>query len=178
MTDKETFVLVLDLIALITVNIMMFKNKKALYESKNLWLYFLGVKSAIVLPAFFTGLQMYVFAFKYVAMMGHPMSYLIMYCYIGYLLIVGFILFMEENQVNLLRVMSVILLIYQCYMAFQLINNQDMVKIMMDSPMNPFRYGDPMGYFLCLLGPILSAAGLLTCLHYWKVNNKHDFTAS
>lgn len=176
MTDKETLVVVLDIISLLLVNMMMFKKKKALYESKALWVYHLGVKATIVLPAFFTGLQLYVFAFGYVAKVGCTMSYLVLYCYIGYLLLVGFILFMEEYQVNLLRFMSCFLLVYQCYMAYQLINNQAVIKILLDSPMNPFRYGDAMGTFLCLLGPILSFAGLLTCFHYWKVNNKRDFT--
>lgn len=176
MTDKETFVVVLDLLLLVVVNFLMYRQKKTLYESKSLWIYYLGVKSTVVLPAIFTGLQLYVFAFSYVETLRCPMFHLVMYCYIGYLIIVGFILFMEEYQVNLLRIMSVVLLAYQGYMAYQLIYNRSIVEIMMDSPMNPFRYGDTMGYFLCLLGPLLSVAGTATVWHYWRANNRVDFT--
>lgn len=176
MTNKELFVLIFNITTLVIVNIMMTQRKGTLYTSKSLWLYFAGVKATIVLPAILTALQMYVFAFAYVAKVGSAMHYLILYFYIGYLILGGFVLFMSENQVNLLRVMSVIIFLYQCCMAYQIINNQEVIKILMDRDMNLFRYGDTWGYFFALLGPILSFGGVLTSWHYWHSNAQEDFT--
>ncbi len=176
MTGKEIIVLAIDIFLLIVANIMMWKRKEALYESKNLWLYFAGVKLTIVLPAILTAMQMYVFAFGYVAKVGSAMHYLIMYCYIGYLLLGGFIIFMAENQVNLLRLMSVLMLAYQSYMSYQIFNNKAVMTIMGDSVYNLFSNGDTLGSFLACLGPLLSLGAVITCWHYWKKNSCRDFT--
>ena len=130
-----------------------------------------------MLSLVFTILQMFIFAYKYVGAIGNSMYHWVMYCYIGYFLIGGFIFFMEEMQVNLLRIMSTILFIYQVYMSYLLAVNRSVLEIMGTSPYNPFQYGSAMGYFLCYLGAIMSFGGLLTVWHYWKVNNRSSFTA-
>lgn len=175
MTKNEMIVLVLDIFLLVVVNVMMYKRKNALYESKNLWLYFSGVKLTVVLPAIFTALQMYVFAFGYVPKVGSSMHYLILYCYIGYLILGGFIVFMAENQVNLLRIMSVLMMLYQGYMTYQIFNNKEVMMIMGDSSFNVFSLG-ALGNFVACLGLILSFFGVITAWHYWSKNHGQDFT--
>lgn len=176
MTSQEMLVLGLDVIILVLVNFLMLRRKEALYRSKNLWIYFMAVKATVVLPAVLTALQMYVFVFGYVAKIGNPMYYLVMYSYIGYLLLCGFILFMAENQVNLLRIMSVILMLYQFYMAYQMIYNRAVFDVLLDSAYNLFRYGDLVGYGLALCGSCLSLLGTATAWNYWRGNAKQDFT--
>lgn len=176
MTERELMFLVLDVIILVVVNILMARKKEVLYASKNLWVYFLGVKSTLVIPAFFTGLQIYVFTLKYVGAVGCPMYHLVMYCYIGYLILCGFIAFMEENQVTLLKIMSILLFVFQCYMAYHLINNRDVIIVMLDHELNLFKDGEMLGMLYSFIGPALSFFGCLTARHYWKVNNKGNFT--
>lgn len=175
MTNLEKYTLIFNVISLVLVNFWIFKQKKSLYESKNLWIFFFFVKCAVLLPALYTIFQLYVFAFDFIGAIGNPMSHMIHFCYIGYIIIAGFILYMEENQVNLLRVMSVILFIYQIWMASCLISSRSDIAVLGNSVYNPFCYGESMGIFLCYLGPILSFLGLLTVWNYWRGNNKVDF---
>lgn len=176
MTEKETIILALNIVIFVIVNSLMYKRKGKLYDSKKSWIYFMGVQATIILPAFLTALQLYIFAYKFVEKLGNPMFHMVMYCYLGYLILIGFTIFMEENQVNLMRIVSVIMVVYQCLMAYQLINNKEILLVMLDNPANLFRFGDTMGYFLCMLGPILSVGGCVTAWHYWKENGKQNFT--
>ncbi len=175
MTNYETITVIFNLISVILVNFLIFKQKKSLYESKYLWIFFFFVKCSVMLPALLMIFQLYIFAFDFVGAIGDPMYHNVYFCYIGYIIIAGFTLFMEEHQVNLLRFMSVVLGAYQCLMARCLINSSAVIAVMGDNPMNPFRYGHEIGIFICCLGPILSFLGILTAWNYWRGNNKVDF---
>lgn len=175
MPNYEMWTIVLNIISLLLVNFWIFKQKESLYVSKSLWFFFFFVKCTILLPALYTIFQLYVFAFDFVGMIGDPMYHNVMFCYIGYIVFAGFTLYMEEHQVNLLRLMSVLLFGYQIWMASCLINSRDVIAVLMDHPLNPFFHGETMGIFLCCLGPILSFFGVLTVWHYWKGNDKVDF---
>ncbi len=176
MTTLEVWAVVIFVVCFLVSNIAMYLQKGALYESKHLWLYFGTVKATVIAPALYTIVQLYVFAFEFVGAVGNDMYHMVYYCYLGYLILAGFIFFMEEMQVNLLRIMSGLLLAYQCLMGYILIANQKTLMVLGDSPMNPFANGQTMGIFLCLLGPIMSLAAFATVWHYWRGNNKHDFT--
>ena len=174
MTNYEAVTVILDLISIVLVNLLIFKQKKSLYESKYLWIFFFFVKCSVMLPALFMIFQLYIFAFDFVGAIGDEMYHMVYFCYIGYIVIAGFTLFMEEHQVNLLRLMSVILCLYQAWMAKLLIGSRAVIAVMGDNPMNPFRYGENIGILICCLGPILSFLGVLTAWNYWRGNNKVD----
>lgn len=175
MASYELYTIIIDLIALILVNFLIFKQKKSLYESKYLWIFFFFVKCTVMLPALLMIFQLYVFAYDFVGAIGDPMYHNVMFCYLGYIIIAGFTLFMEEQQVNLLRLMSVVLFFYQCWMAKCLIGSSAVISVLQVHPLNPFQFGQTMGTFICCIGPILSFLGVLTAWHYWKGNNKVDF---
>lgn len=177
MTKLELTVFILNIGALLIGNILLFKVKRPVYEMKYSGLYFLLVKMTVLFPGLFTMLQLYVFSFDYIPYIGSAMHYLVMYQWIGYLIIFGFIALMEENQVKLLMVCSCISTIFQFYIGYQIINNQAVVKLLgPDNLYNMFAYGDAFGIILCLLGGLLSLLGLLTCFHYYHKNNHSDFT--
>lgn len=174
-TNYEQTTIILDLISVILVNLLIFRQKKSLYESKYLWIFFFFVKCSVLLPALLMIFQLYVFAFDFVGAVGDPMYHNVMYCYIGYIIVAGFILFMEEHQVNLLRLMSVILAAYQVWMAKCLIDSRSVIAILGESGLNPFYHGETTGILICCIGPILSILAILTVWNYWRGNNKVDF---
>jgi len=175
MTNYEMWTVILNIISIVLVNFLIFTQKKALYESKYLWIFFFFVKCAVMLPALLMIFQIYVFAFDFVGAIGDEMYHMVYFCYIGYIVIAGFALFMEEHQVNLLRLVSVVLFAYQAYMAKLLIDSRAVIAVLGDHPLNPFANGETLGIFICCLGPILSFFGVLTVWNYWRGNNKVDF---
>ncbi len=175
MTNSEIQAVILNIISLVLVNFFIAKEKKRLYESKWLWVFFFFVKCTILLPALLMILQLYVFTFEIMAFQQVEMFHFILYVYIGYMIIAGFLFFMEEQQVNLLRLYSVILFAYQIWMSSILIQHKEQISYVMVEGMNPFIYGDTMGTLICCLGPILSFFAVLTAWHYWKGNDKSDF---
>ena len=175
MPNYELYTIIIDVISLILVNLMIFRQKKILYESKHLWIFFFFVKSSVMLPALLMIFQLYVFAFDFVGAIGNDMYHMVYFCYIGYIILAGFILFMEEHQVNLLRKMSALLFLYQCYMAKLLIDNSEIISVLGEHLLNPFHLGQQMGTYICCIGPVLSFLGVLTVWNYWRGNNKVDF---
>ena len=175
MANYELVTVIFDIISLVLVNFLIFKQKKSLYESKYLWIFFFFVKCSIMLPALLMIFQLYVFAFDFVGAIGDEMYHMVCFCYLGYIIIAGFALFMEEQQVNLLRIISVVLFLYQCWMAKCLIGSRAVISVLQVHPLNPFQFGETMGIFICCLGPILSFLGVLTVWNYWRGNNKVDF---
>ena len=175
MPNYELITVILDIIAVVVVNGLIFMQKKTLYESKYLWIFFFFVKSAVLLPALLMIFQLYIFAFKFFGAVGNDMYHNVYFCYLGYIIIAGFILFMEEHQVNLLRLMSVALCFYQGYMSYILMTNGDMISSIGSHPLNMFYPNYNVGVFICWLGTILSVLGVLTVWNYWRGNNKVDF---
>lgn len=175
MTNYEWMTVIIDLISVVLVNFLIFNQKKSLYTSKLLWIFFFFVKCSVMLPALLMIFQLYVFAFDFVGAIGDQMYHMVYFCYLGYIIIAGFVLFMEEHQVNLLRIMSIILFAYQIWMAKLLIDSRAVIAVLGNHPLNPFAQGETFGIFLCCVGPILSFLGVLTVWNYWRGNDKVDF---
>lgn len=167
MTFYEIIMLVLSVISIVSLNICLKKGKVVMY-AKNEWIYMCLLKIAQLAPAMLTVLQIYCFTFDYVNYLRSDMYHMVMFYYIGYLLLMGFLVFMED--LRLILGSGVLLLIYQCYIAYILISHEELISLMMDNVYNLFRYGTGVGIFLSILGPILSLLGILSIVHYEKAS--------
>lgn len=163
MTFYEIIMLVLSIISLVGLNICLKMGKVVMYAN-NEWIYMCLLKTAQLAPAMLTVLQIYCFTFDYVNYLGSDMYHMVMFYYIGYLLLMGFLVFMDD--LRLIFGSGLLLLVYQCYIAYILISHKQLINLMMDNVYNLFRYGTIMGMFLAALGPILSFLGILSILHY------------
>ena len=155
----------------------MFKKKKELENSKYLTLYFLLLKLATILAALVTVFQLYIFTYEYVEYMRNDMFHNVIFCYIGYLLLLGFMVFMEEHQVRFFVFLSGLLFIYQLFMGYILVTEKEIISLLLDDVMNIFRYGDSIAYILAFSGSMLSFYSFITAIHFLYCNNTVGVTA-
>lgn len=167
MTNYEIITLIVSLVSLVSLNVCLKKGKVVRY-AKNEWIYMSLLKVSSLAPAMLTVLQIYCFTFDYVNYLRNDMYHMVMFYYIGYLLLMGFLVFMED--LRLILGSSLFLFVYQCYIGYILISHEQLISLMMDNVYNIFRYGHWAGLLLALLGPVLSFLGVLTVLYYRKAS--------
>ena len=101
--------------------------------------------------------------------MRNDMFHNVIFCYIGYLLLLGFMVFMEEHQVRFFVFLSGLLFIYQLFMGYILVTEKEIISLLLDDVMNIFRYGDSIAYILAFSGSMLSFYSFITAIHFYIV---------